>query len=372
MIRLENLSKIFETERGPIVAVDKVSLEVPAGEICVLLGPSGCGKTTTMKMINRLISPSGGKVFVDGQDTDGVDPIRLRRSIGYVIQQIGLFPNKTIEDNICIVPDLLGWDRSKSRRRACELLDMVGMKPDQFLRRYPRELSGGQQQRVGVIRALAADTPVMLMDEPFGAIDPINREVIQNEFLRMQETIRKTIIFVSHDLDEAVRMADRIAIFRAGKLEQFDPPAHLLASPRNDFIRDFLGTDAALKRLLLVNVRDAMQSAHETVRPGMNAVQARAVIDRTGTDKAVVIDGNGRPLGMVSREKVKQAEIIVSDVLEPLRATIAVSDDLRNATALMFTHDMPVLPCLDENGELQGVLTYGAIVRSLSRQEAAA
>lgn len=372
MIRLEHLTKVFDTDRGQVIAVDNVSLEVPEGEICVLLGPSGCGKTTTMKMINRLIAPTGGKIYVDGKDTDGIDPIRLRRSIGYVIQQIGLFPNKTVEDNICIVPDLLGWDRAKSRRRAQELLEMVGMKPDQFLKRFPRELSGGQQQRVGVIRALAADAPVMLMDEPFGAIDPINREVIQSEFLRMQETIRKTIIFVSHDLDEAVRMADRIAIFRAGRLEQIDTPGHLLAAPRNAFIKDFLGNDAALKRLLLVDVRDAMQTVFEALPSGASASEAVAVMDRAGADLAIVVDENGRPAGLVSREAATGAEGCISAIQAPLRATATLSDDLRNATAQMFTHDMPVLPCTDESGELKGVLTYGAIVRSLSRQEVAA
>ena len=254
MILLEDLTKKFGPPSHPIVAVDNVNLELPTGEICVLLGPSGCGKTTTMKMINRLIQPTSGKVYIDGKDTSAIDPIELRRSIGYVIQQIGLFPNKTIEENICVVPDLLGWDRSKSRARAKELLELVGLQPDLFLKRYPKEISGGQQQRVGVLRALAANPPVMLMDEPVGAIDPINREVIQEEFLKMQKAIRKTIIFVSHDLDEAVKMADKIAIFRSGKLEQFASPDDLLARPANAFIEDFLGTDRALKRLRLVTV----------------------------------------------------------------------------------------------------------------------
>lgn len=197
MIRLERVTKVF----GSVTAVDAVDLDIPEGSLCVLLGPSGCGKTTTMKMINRLIAPSGGKIFVNGRDTDLVDEVTLRRSIGYVIQQIGLFPNKTIEDNICVVPDLLGWDRQKARRRAAELLEMVNLPPATFLKRYPKELSGGQQQRVGVIRALAADPPVLLMDEPFGAIDPINRELIQDEFLKLQAELKKTIVFVSHDID---------------------------------------------------------------------------------------------------------------------------------------------------------------------------
>ena len=238
MIRLDRVTKMF----GPITAVDAVDMEVPAGAVCVLLGPSGCGKTTTMKMINRLIPPSSGKIYVDGRDTAEIDEVTLRRSIGYVIQQIGLFPNKTVEDNICVVPDLLGWDRRKSRSRAAELLRMVNLDPGIFLKRYPKELSGGQQQRVGVVRALAADPPVLLMDEPFGAIDPINREVIQDEFMKLQAELKKTIVFVSHDIDEAVKMASRIAIFRDGRLIQYDTPDNILAHPTDAFVAEFVGS----------------------------------------------------------------------------------------------------------------------------------
>src|SRR5829696_9161707 len=195
MIRLERVTKIF----GTVTAVDSVDLEVPTGAVCVLLGPSGCGKTTTMKMINRLIPPTSGKIVIDGRDTEGVDEVTLRRSIGYVIQQIGLFPSKTVEENICTVPDLLGWDRKKSRTRAADLLSLVNLDPAIFLKRYPKELSGGQQQRVGVVRALAADPPVLLMDEPFGALDPINRTRLQSEFLKILQSLRKTIVFVTHD-----------------------------------------------------------------------------------------------------------------------------------------------------------------------------
>src|SRR5690348_13207684 len=262
MIKLDGVSKVF----GPITAVDNVSMEVPAGEVCVLLGPSGCGKTTTMKMINRLIAPSGGKIYVNGRNTAEVDEVTLRRSIGYVIQQIGLFPNKTVEDNICVVPDLLGWDRKTSRKRAVELLQMVNLDPGIFLRRYPKELSGGQQQRVGVVRALAADPPVLLMDEPFGAIDPINREVIQDEFMKLQASLKKTIVFVSHDIDEAVKMANRVAIFRDGRLIQYDTPDNILAHPLDAFISEFVGSDRTLKRLRLVKVGDAMMKDPPRVR----------------------------------------------------------------------------------------------------------
>ena len=364
MIRLEHLTKAF----GAITAVEDVSFELPAGEICVLLGPSGCGKTTTMKMINRLVQPTSGKIYINGQDTDGIDPIQLRRSIGYVIQQIGLFPNKTVADNICVVPDLLGWDRRKARTRAAELLELVGMEPATFMNRYPRELSGGQQQRVGVIRALAADPPVMLMDEPFGAIDPINRESIQDEFLRMQQALRKTIIFVSHDIDEAVKMADKIAIFRSGRLEQFSSPEQLLALPANGFIENFLGSDRALKRLRLVRVSDAMLR-YDSVRRDDPVSRADYLIRASGLPAVVIVDGEGRPAGFVSENGTAGRNGPADDHATPIRSTVPVTADLRNAVALMFAHDMPVLPCVDGDGTLKGVLTFSSIVKTLSTAE---
>jgi osmoprotectant transport system ATP-binding protein len=365
MIRLENLTKTFGPPSNAIIAVDNVNLDLPTGEICVLLGPSGCGKTTTMKMINRLIQPTSGKVFIDGKDTSSVDPIELRRSIGYVIQQIGLFPNKTIEENICIVPDLLGWDRAKSRSRARELLELVGLQPDLFLKRFPKELSGGQQQRVGVLRALAADPPVMLMDEPFGAIDPINREVIQEEFLKMQKAIRKTIIFVSHDLDEAVKMADKIAIFRSGKLEQFASPDELLAKPANSFIENFLGTDRALKRLRLVPVSKAMvpdfvQATRDTPIADLCQRLSGSVVPA-----ALMVNGDGIAEAIVDAEIIRTVSGTAADHAKPVRATVPMTADLRQAVSLMFAHDMPVLPCVDEAGKVRGVMTFRSIVDNL-------
>jgi osmoprotectant transport system ATP-binding protein len=237
-------------------AVDRLSLEVPAGEICVLVGPSGCGKTTAMRMVNRMIDITEGDILLGGRSVRDRDPSALRRDIGYVIQQVGLFPHRTIAENVATVPQLLGWDRARRAARVGELLDLVGLEQD-LGGRYPAQLSGGQRQRVGVARALACDPPVMLMDEPFGAIDPISRERLQNEFLRLQEQVRKTILFVTHDIDEAIKMGDRIAILqRGGRLQQYAPPADLLMQPANDFVRDFVGADRALKRLALMRVRD--------------------------------------------------------------------------------------------------------------------
>jgi len=311
MIRLEHLTKVYATAHGPVTSVQDVSFEVGAGETCVLLGPSGCGKTTTLRMINRLVAPTSGRILIDGRDTGATDPVALRRSIGYVIQQIGLFPNMTVADNIGVVPRLLGWDAPRIRRRGEELLAMMALEPREFLDRYPNELSGGQAQRVGVARALAADPPVLLMDEPFGAVDPVNREVIQDEFLRMQRSLRKTVLFVSHDIDEAVKMADRVAIFRAGRLEQYAAPDELLARPINEFVAGFVGTDRTLKRLRRIHVRDVMTPASAvrgngalTVQPDDDLRRVAALFLEHGVDEVACVDAGQRVIGRLTRAAV--------------------------------------------------------------------
>jgi len=250
MIEIANLTKNFTGETHP--AVDHLTLTIPQGEVCVLIGPSGCGKTTTMRMINRMIEPDGGTITVGGRNVLAIDPIDLRRSVGYVIQQVGLFPHWSIADNIATVPRLLGWDERRVRTRCDELIALVGMDPARDRDRFPRQLSGGQRQRIGVARALAADPPVMLMDEPFGAIDPITRTRLQSEFLKILHDLKKTIVFVTHDIDEAIRMGDRIAILRDGALVQYDTPERILAHPVNAFVEAFVGADRALKRLALI------------------------------------------------------------------------------------------------------------------------
>ena len=317
MIQIENLNKQF----GSVTAVENVSFHVPEGQICVLLGPSGCGKTTTLKMINRLIEPTSGTIKIDGRDTSELDTVTLRRSIGYVIQQVGLFPNMTVEDNICVVPDLLGWDKAKSRKKAMELLDIVALDPSAFAKRYPRELSGGQQQRVGVARALAANPPVMLMDEPFGAIDPINREVIQDEFMRIQRAVGKTVLFVSHDIDEAVKMADCIALFNAGRIEQFGTPDDLLARPKTDFVASFMGNDRILKRLKLLSVGSIMRAT---------------------------LPSDGIPVDLSDKE-----------------LTISVHDDLRNALSMLLANGKEWALCRDNEGKTAGYLYQADILARL-------
>jgi osmoprotectant transport system ATP-binding protein len=312
MIRLEAVTKVYATPKGPMTSVDAVSFEVAAGETCVLLGPSGCGKTTTLRMINRLVAQTSGRILIGGKDTSSADPVELRRTIGYVIQQIGLFPNMTVAENIGVVPRLLGWDAARMRRRAEELLAMLALEPAEFLDRYPNELSGGQAQRVGVARALAADPPVLLMDEPFGAIDPVNRAVIQDEFLRMQQTLRKTVLFVSHDIDEAVKMADRIAIFRLGRLEQYAAPDELLAHPVNEFVAGFVGTDRTLKRLRRIRVADVMSPASGaapvdarcTVRADDDLRRVASLFLEQEVDALTCVDGERRPVGIITRAAV--------------------------------------------------------------------
>jgi osmoprotectant transport system ATP-binding protein len=364
MIRLERVSKIFPGATVP--AVDQVSMEVPAGEICILLGPSGCGKTTTLKMVNRLIEPTSGRILIDDRDTAGLDPVELRRTLGYVIQQIGLFPNKTIEDNISIVPDILGWDRAKSRARAAELLELVALDPAVFLKRYPRELSGGQQQRIGVLRAIAADPPVLLMDEPFGAIDPINREIIQDEFLKMQATLKKTIMFVSHDIDEAVKMGDRIAIFRDGRLVQYDTPDNLLAHPADSFVSDFVGSDRTLKRLQLLHVTDAMMHDPPVVHAEDTLKTAAALMEEHGHNAVVMVGPRGRVRGYVDLATARENRGKVGEHSGALPTTIKASENLRTAVSTMFRHDVTWLAVTDDDGFYTGYVTLRGITRLLS------
>jgi osmoprotectant transport system ATP-binding protein len=311
VIRLEALTKTYHSPQGQVTAVDHISFEVEAGQTCVLLGPSGCGKTTTLRMINRLVAPTSGKVFIGGIDTDTMNPVALRRTIGYVIQQIGLFPNMTVGENVGVVPRLLGWSAERISRRSKELLAMLALAPAQFFDRYPGELSGGQAQRVGVARALAADPPVLLMDEPFGALDPVNREAIQDEFLRMQQSLRKTVLFVSHDIDEAVKMADRIAIFQSGRLAQYAAPDAMLAHPANEFVASFVGSDRTLKRLRRIRVAEVMvegDGAIDTralaVRPSDDLRRVAALFLETAAESLPCVDGDGRVVGRITRAAV--------------------------------------------------------------------
>ncbi|KHE02398.1 osmoprotectant ABC transporter ATP-binding protein OsmV [Pantoea sp. BS_4] len=368
MIKLENLTKTFSQKNGTLMkAVDNVSLEVPAGEMCVLLGPSGCGKTTTLKMINRLIPATSGRILINGEDTSTQDTTTLRRNIGYVIQQIGLFPNMTIEENITVVPRMLGWDKKQCRERATELMSMVALDPTKFLHRYPREMSGGQQQRIGVIRALAADPPVLLMDEPFGAVDPINREVIQNEFLDMQRQLKKTVMLVSHDIDEALKLGDRIAVFGQGKIVQCASPDELLATPANDFVGSFVGQDRTLKRLLLVQAGDVTdQQPTITVKRSTPLMDAFSTMDDNDMRSITVVDDDGKPLGFVKRREARSASGRCEDILHTFRVTGKAEENLRVVLSKLYEHNTVWMPIVDEEGRYSGEISQDYIADYLS------
>jgi osmoprotectant transport system ATP-binding protein len=346
-------------------AVEKLSLTVPAGEICVLVGPSGCGKTTAMRMVNRMIDITDGDILLDGSSVRDRRPAELRREIGYAIQQIGLFPHLTVAANVATVPRLLGWDRERIRSRVDELLELVSLHPAETRDRYPAQLSGGQRQRIGVARALAVDPPLMLMDEPFGAIDPINRERLQNEFLRLQREIRKTIVFVTHDIDEAIKMGDRIAIMqKGGKVAQYAPPAELLMYPQGKFVEDFVGADRALKRLALQRVRDIDLWKAPLVRAGEPVAEARAKVEDSDLPYPLLVDGDGKPLGWLS-EKALVGERVADELRSGPEPVVELDDVLRDALSDLLQHETQYGPVVDAGGAVAGVLSVEVLAQAL-------
>jgi osmoprotectant transport system ATP-binding protein len=361
MIRLEELTKAF----GDQVAVDHLSLEVPEGTVCVLVGPSGCGKTTTMKMVNRLVEPTSGRVVLDGEDVSEVDPVQLRRRIGYVIQQVGLFPHRTVAENVATVPRLLGWSRDRATRRTDELLELVGLDPDRFGHRYPHQLSGGQRQRVGVARALGADPPVLLMDEPFGAIDPITRSRLQQEFLRLQAELRKTVVFVTHDIEEAVSLGDRIAILRqGGVLEQYDTPAAVLGSPASDFVADFVGADRGLKRLGVTSVDTAHLDLPPVVSEDDSLAAAARAMAASARHWAAVVDDGGRFVGWLDGAEADGDGTVAARTTRG--AAVSLPATLKQAMAELLKSDRPWVAVTDQ-GRFVGVATPETIHSSLRR-----
>ncbi len=362
-IRLEGVSKVYP---DGTVGVAELDLTFAAGELSVLVGPSGCGKTTTMKMINRIIEPSTGRILLGGEDVTRVDPQQLRRRIGYVIQSVGLFPHQTVRTNVGTVPRLLGWDKRRTRDRVDELLATVGLDPARFGDRYPAQLSGGQRQRAGVARALAADPAVLLMDEPFSAVDPVVRERLQSEFLRLQETVRKTIVFVTHDIEEAVRLGDRIAVMsERGHVEQFAPPGEVLGRPASPFVADFVGADRGLKRLAVTGISAADLERPPVVQVTDGLADARTVLDRTGARWAVVLDAAGHLHGWLSAERATGAGT-VDAVARRMDAWVPVDASLKTAFATMLQHEAGWVAVLDGDRFL-GVLTPESLHAALRR-----
>ena len=349
MIKLEHVSKSY----GDSLVVDDFSIEVNEGEVCVLIGPSGCGKTTTLRMINRLIEPTSGVIYINGQDTRVLKPERLRQSIGYAIQSVGLFPHMTVAANIAVVPELLHWHKSRISDRIDELLTLVGLNPAEYARKYPNQLSGGEAQRIGVARALAADPPILLMDEPFGAVDPLTREKLQAQFVRIQRELRKMVILVTHDLDEAIRLADRIAVMEAGKLQQYDIPETLLSKPANKFVHDFVGADRALKRLSRIGLEGFVRSS-ASVTLSASIAEVESAIG--SGPSAWVVNDDGRLVGWIDRASLSRADSFRQAVVFVDREEMALTGaaTLRDALSRMLGHGVRSIPVVDEEGRLIG------------------
>jgi osmoprotectant transport system ATP-binding protein len=354
-------------------AVNDLSLKVPAGKICILVGPSGCGKTTSLKMVNRLIEPTAGRILIDGVDASTRELTELRRSIGYVIQQVGLFPHQTIGENVATVPRLLGWPKARLRERSEELLGLVGLDPAKYRDRFPSQLSGGERQRVGVARALAADPPIMLMDEPFGAVDPIVRDRLQNEFLRLQETIAKTILFVTHDIDEAIKMGDLVAVFQTGGiLAQFGPPLDILAAPASEFVARFVGQDRGLKRLSLLRVSDVPLQPAVTARPGDPAADARRRVLDDPLRYLLLVDAGNRPIGWIAHADIPADGPLTEAMANPSSPQLNKRTTLKDGLSMMLDADVQTGIVVDRTGAVQGLLSIDTIADKMREGEHAA
>ncbi|MGH2452051.1 MAG: ATP-binding cassette domain-containing protein [Candidatus Limnocylindria bacterium] len=358
-VELRHVSKRYGPAAEGHGAVNDLSLAVDAGGISVLVGPSGCGKTTTLKMVNRLIEPTSGQILIDGEDVAASEPTALRRRIGYVIQQVGLFPHQTIGENVATVPDLLGWPRRRIAARVDELLDLVGLAPDRYRDRYPAQLSGGERQRVGVARALAAEPPVMLMDEPFGAVDPIVRERLQDEFLRIHARLGTTVLFVTHDIDEAIKMGDRVAVMDAGRLIQYAPPAELLTSPANDFVARFVGADRGLKRLSLTRVGDVRLREVPTAREGETIGARRA-------GHLLLLDASERPIGWVNVRRLPADAVLGPSLADPSSPAFARDTRLRDALSMLLAAGVRTGVVVDDDGRYLGALALDDISQALT------
>jgi len=378
VVEFEHVTKRYDapkpTKGKPVAptpgAVNELSLVVPAGKICVFVGPSGCGKTTSLKMVNRIIEPTSGRILIDGVDAATRDVTELRRSIGYVIQQVGLFPHQTIGENVATVPRLLGWTKERQRERSEELLALVGLAPDKYRDRYPSQLSGGERQRVGVARALAVDPPIMLMDEPFGAVDPIVRERLQNEFLRLQEELAKTILFVTHDIDEAIKMGDLVAVFQeGGVLAQFGTPADILSNPGSEFVARFVGEDRGLKRLALSRVGDLDMVQPTTARSGDDAGEAlrRATADPLGY--VLMLDEADRPVGWVAAADIPADGVLDASRANPVSPLVNRRTTVKDALSMMLDADVQAAVVVDRNGAVQGILTLERVARLMREGE---
>ncbi|PPF88012.1 ABC transporter [Clavibacter michiganensis] len=369
-ILLDGVTKRYPGQAKP--AVDGITLEIPAGKIVMLVGPSGCGKTTTLKMINRLIEPTEGRVVLGDEDVTAIDGDELRRRIGYVIQAGGLFPHMTVAANIAVVPKMLGWDAARIRARVDELLELVSLDPEQYRDRYPKELSGGQQQRVGVARALAADPPVLLMDEPFGAVDPITRQRLQDELIRIQAELQKTIVIVTHDFDEAVKLGDWIVVFAEGaRIVQYDTPERILAEPADAFVEEFIGSGAGLKQLTLRRVDEVPLADAVIAHPGDAARDVLARMDEVGHQHAVVVDARKRPIQWPSRRQLGRIDV-VGGVPEPRLPVIGNRATLNDALDTMLVSSAGAALVTGRGGAFLGVIDVETVMDAITSARASA
>ncbi|MEU8486475.1 betaine/proline/choline family ABC transporter ATP-binding protein [Streptomyces sp. NPDC048641] len=363
-MELENLTKRYPGSTAP--AVDNVSLEIKAGETVIFVGPSGGGKTTLLKMINRLIEPTSGRIRIGGEDVTDMDPVKLRRKIGYAIQSSGLFPHMTVAQNIALVPKMIGWPKSKIKARIEEMLDLVGLDPGEFRGRYPRQLSGGQQQRVGVARALAADPPVLLMDEPFGAVDPITRDHLQDELIRLQRELHKTIVFVTHDFDEAIKIGDRIVVLRErSHIAQFDTPEAILTNPVDDFVSGFVGAGAALKRLNLTRVRDVEVTDYPTVQVDDPLQTIFDKLRDAGTNELLLLDKRRRPYKWLRRGDLMRAKGSLARAGTLVHDTVTRDATLRDALEAVLTDNAGRVAVTGRRGEYEGVVDMETLMNSV-------
>ena len=363
-IELEGLAKRYPGSPQP--AVDNVSMEIKAGETVIFVGPSGCGKSTTLKMINRLIEPTGGRIRIGGEDVTDMDPVKLRRRIGYAIQSSGLFPHMTVAQNIALVPRMTGWPAGRIKARVEEMLDLVGLDPGEFHDRYPRQLSGGQQQRVGVARALAADPPVLLMDEPFGAVDPITRDHLQDELIRLQHELHKTIVFVTHDFDEAIKLGDRIAVLRErSHIAQFDTPEAILTNPADDFVSGFVGAGAALKRLNLTRVRNVEITDYPTVAVDDPLQDIFNKLRSSGTNEILLLDKRRRPYKWLRRGDLMRARGSLARAGTLVSDTVTRDATLRDALEAVLTDNAGRVAVTGRRGEYEGVVDMETLMNSV-------
>jgi len=369
LIRLENVTKKYGDSDA--AAVNNLTLDVHRGEVLVLVGPSGCGKSTTLRLINRLIEPTSGTLYLNGEDVTSMNPSLLRRKIGYVIQQVGLFPHRTIAENIATVPKLLGWDKDKIADRVDELLDLVGMEPETYRGRYPKELSGGQAQRVGVARALAADPDVLLMDEPFGAIDPITRDRLQNEFLRLQQDLKKTIVFVTHDIDEAIKMGNRIAILREqSEIAQLDTPEAILADPADEFVENFLGSGAILKSLTLMKIADTELHQVPVFKAPVMRDKAIETLQDSEDSTSILLDADDKPLRWLDLAALNRTSQPIEKSGRPISVDLQPEDTLQDALTAMLQSSVGLAAVTDRKGKYLGCCTIESLAKLLVEQGA--